>query len=128
MTPIRVLRTLFQVRDQAHFLHLKTTSYAEHKALDEFYEGWLDLADSFVEPYQGKYGRIEGAETIEINGSANLNAFLSSTMEFLNKEIVTLFDKTAKYHRIHVQRLLLKYLPPFSMKQLGRALVRLTSD
>lgn len=94
MTPIRVLRTLFQVRDQAHFLHLKTTSYAEHKALNEFYDGWLDLADSFVETYQGKYGRIEGAETIEINGSANLNAFMASTMDFLNKDIMTLYDKT----------------------------------
>lgn len=54
----------FGVRDQAHLLHWQTKSYAEHKALGAFYEGWIDLVDDFVETYQGRYSRIEGGVTI----------------------------------------------------------------
>jgi hypothetical protein len=42
----------------AHFLHLSTKSYAEHKALGSFYEDILDLADQYAETYQGHYGVI----------------------------------------------------------------------
>ena len=42
-----------------HILHLQTKSYAEHKALEEFYSEVGDLVDAFVEAYQGKYGIIE---------------------------------------------------------------------
>ena len=38
-----------------HILHLKTPSYAEHKALETFYTEAGDLIDTFVEAYQGKY-------------------------------------------------------------------------
>ena len=43
----------------AHILHLKTTSYAAHIALGEYYEEVEDLIDSWIESYQGKYGVIE---------------------------------------------------------------------
>ena len=42
----------------AHFLHLSTNSYAEHKALGGFYEDILDLADKYAEAFQGHYGII----------------------------------------------------------------------
>lgn len=42
-----------------HIMHLQTPSYAEHKALGEFYEEVGDLVDSFVESYQGKYGILQ---------------------------------------------------------------------
>ena len=44
---------LFQARDLVHLYHLKTDSYAQHKALNDFYEGIISLADSIVEQYQG---------------------------------------------------------------------------
>jgi RNA binding exosome subunit len=44
-------------RDLAQLAHWKTKSYAEHKALGEFYDGLLDLIDGFVEQYQGYYGK-----------------------------------------------------------------------
>ncbi len=34
-------------------------SFAEHKALNAYYDGILDLTDSFVESYFGYYGRQE---------------------------------------------------------------------
>ena len=43
-----------------HILHLQSRSYSEHMALGDFYEGLDDLADSFIEQYQGKYGIIDG--------------------------------------------------------------------
>lgn len=53
---------LFQIRDQIHLDHLRTTgvgSFAAHKALNEFYDEILDLTDSLIESYQGKYGILE---------------------------------------------------------------------
>ena len=47
--------TLMQSRNQAHIFHLQTSSYAKHVALQEYYEGIIDLIDSLVEAYQGKY-------------------------------------------------------------------------
>ena len=50
---------LFMVRDQSHKLHLSTKSYAQHKALDGFYEGILALIDELVETYQGQYDLVK---------------------------------------------------------------------
>ena len=52
--------TLLHSVTSAHVLHLQTRSYAMHKALQKYYEGIGDLADSLAEGYQGKYGLIEG--------------------------------------------------------------------
>ena len=49
---------LFLARDVTHSVHLNTRSYAKHVALNEFYDGIIDLADKFAEAYQGKYGLI----------------------------------------------------------------------
>jgi hypothetical protein len=48
----RVLAT----RNAAHQAHWKTKSYAQHVALDEFYDGILDVLDKLVETYQGAFG------------------------------------------------------------------------
>lgn len=45
---------LFLSRDFAHKEHLNSKSYAEHVALGGFYDGIVDLADSFVEAWQGR--------------------------------------------------------------------------
>jgi hypothetical protein len=50
---------LIELRDKAHIFHWNTTSYSQHKAMGKFYEGLTDLIDSFVETYQGKYGRLQ---------------------------------------------------------------------
>lgn len=49
----------FHARTNAHVLHLRTRSFAEHKALQEFYEGLVPLVDNLAESYQGLYGLIE---------------------------------------------------------------------
>lgn len=59
-----VLR-LFHARTAAHILHLKTRSYAEHKALNEFYDEIVGLADDFAEMYQGEYSQLLEMSGIE---------------------------------------------------------------
>ncbi len=49
----------FHVRTNAHVLHLKSTSYAQHVALNEFYDALIPLVDSLAEAYQGEYGLIK---------------------------------------------------------------------
>lgn len=44
---------------QVHIFHLQTDSYAEHKALQGYYEGIDGLADSLIESYQGENDIIE---------------------------------------------------------------------
>lgn len=47
----------------AHILHLQSRSYAEHKALQKYYETIDGIIDDYVEAYQGKYGIIENYPT-----------------------------------------------------------------
>lgn len=54
----------FYARDEAHTAHLMTTSYAQHKALNSFYEDIAGLVDDLVESYQGIYGIVEDRPNI----------------------------------------------------------------
>jgi hypothetical protein len=58
LAPQKFIGMLFQSRDIMHLAHLNTTSYAEHKALDGYYSGILEYADSFTEKYFGRNKRI----------------------------------------------------------------------
>ena len=49
---------LMNSRTQAHAFHLTTSSFAEHKALQAYYEGIVPLLDAWAEAYMGKYGRL----------------------------------------------------------------------
>lgn len=51
--------SLMHAQTNAHLLHLKSRSYAQHMALGALYEGLDDLTDSYAEAYQGIYGVID---------------------------------------------------------------------
>lgn len=55
-----VISLLFNARTNAHIAHLQTKSYAEHVALNSFYDEVIDLADRFAESAQGTTGIITG--------------------------------------------------------------------
>lgn len=59
----KLISTLFASRTQAHIFHLQSKSYAEHVALQAYYDGIIELADSLTESYQGKHGIINGYTT-----------------------------------------------------------------
>ena len=56
---VQFISTLFASRTQAHIFHLQTQSFAAHMALGTYYDEIVDLVDSLVESYQGKYGIVE---------------------------------------------------------------------
>jgi hypothetical protein len=43
---------------QVHIFHLGTKSYAEHKALQGYYESIDGIVDGIIESYQGQYGLL----------------------------------------------------------------------
>ena len=62
-----IISVLFHSRNQVHIYHLQTESYAEHKALQDYYDGVLDLIDGLVESYQGKYGILTNYTTLKVD-------------------------------------------------------------
>ena len=44
---------------QAKLLHWQTYSYSEHKALDNFFNEFIEISDTLIESIMGKYGRPE---------------------------------------------------------------------
>lgn len=58
MTSAQFISTLLQSRDAMHLAHWQSGKYGEHKTLDSYYSGILDLTDSFVEKLFGQKGRI----------------------------------------------------------------------
>lgn len=54
-----IVSILFHSRTQAHVFHLGTDSYAQHVALQKYYDGIVALADGLAESWQGKYGKIQ---------------------------------------------------------------------
>jgi hypothetical protein len=54
----RYVGMLMNSRTQAHAFHLTTNSFAQHKALQAYYEGIVPLLDAWAEAYMGKYGRL----------------------------------------------------------------------
>ena len=59
MAANRYVGMLMNSREQAHAFHLMTNSYAQHKALQAYYEGIIPLLDAWAEAYMGKYGRLK---------------------------------------------------------------------
>ena len=86
--------TLFQSRNQAHIYHLQTSSYAKHMALNDYYEDVVDLIDSLVEGYQGKYEILKGYKMV-------------GTLKDLesDEDIITYFEQIAKYCELKREKL-----------------------
>ena len=74
---------LFLARDVTHSAHLNTRSYAKHVALNEFYDGIIDLADKFAEAYQGKYGLIGPITLMSAKKTSNVVEFLEGQVDDL---------------------------------------------
>jgi len=67
----------------AHFLHLSTKSYAEHKALGHYYEDILELADNYAEAYQGHHGLIPlTAYLDDFKVQKDAKAYMRGMLEF----------------------------------------------
>lgn len=109
MKPAELVMRCFEARTAAHIAHLRTKSYAAHKALEEFYEGIVDVADAYAECYQGLYGVITSYPEVEcahgeLTPIKELREWLSSSRTELSRgqtelgnlvdEITALCDRT----------------------------------
>ena len=78
-----VART-FAARDAAHRAHWKTTSYAQHVALGDFYDTVIERIDEVVECYQGEFGLI-GDFSVELTAVSNISAYLAEEMGWVQE-------------------------------------------
>jgi hypothetical protein len=94
MKPADFIGTLFLARDVAHSVHLNTRSYAKHVALKEFYEGILDLADSFAEAYQGRHELIGPVSLMSAKKTGNITEFLKDSLTDIEDARYEVCDKS----------------------------------
>ena len=87
------ISTLFASLTQAHVFHLQTKSFAEHKALNDYYDDIVDIIDGLVESYQGKYGVIMNYTNFNLmqyqscEGIQEYFMALNTTVEILRQDI-----------------------------------------
>ena len=83
-----------------HLQHLSTASYAQHKALQKYYESIPDSVDAYAEAYQGRYGLITGYD-VEFHKHRDPKAYVKGLLNFLDEikptlprdtDLVNLFD------------------------------------
>jgi hypothetical protein len=84
----------FLARDVTHSVHLNTRSYAKHKALQKFYEGIIDLADSFAEAYQGRHGLIGPVSLMSAKKTSNIIEFLEDQLAEIEANRYSVCEKT----------------------------------
>ena len=58
-----VASRVLQNMAQAKLLHWQTHSYSEHKALDNFFDEFIEISDTLIESIMGKYGRPEFSDS-----------------------------------------------------------------
>lgn len=78
-----LVQKMFEARQVSHNLHLKTKSFAEHKALGSFYEEFLGKIDEFVETYQGQYGLMGDCE-FQVKGVDDAVDYLEDCAKFFS--------------------------------------------
>ena len=71
------ISTLFASRTQAHIFHLQTDSFAEHAALNTYYDEIVGITDGIVESYQGKYGIIRGYGNVALQEFQDCDGVIS---------------------------------------------------
>jgi hypothetical protein len=79
---------LLDSQRQVHIFHLQTKSFAEHKALQDYYDAIGDIVDSLVESFQGKYGIITGWKsfsTEDYQSTEQCVLYLKSLIDYNNQ-------------------------------------------
>lgn len=82
--------TFYTLQNTKKF-HWQTENYAQHKALDGFYESFFDLSDKFLEIYLGKFGRNELSYSDNIELINYVGTDLLQFYKNIYNELLTLF-------------------------------------
>ena len=70
---VEIVSYFNNAKQQAVVWHHQTTSFSEHKALEEFYSEIGDLLDELSESYAGIYGRLKGYDVEDLMDWGGLN-------------------------------------------------------
>ena len=69
---------------QAHIFHLGTKSFAEHMALNGYYDEIDGLVDGLIESFQGKYGLLTNYKSYKVQSYKNKKQVLKYFTGLLN--------------------------------------------
>jgi len=94
----KLVSLLFNARTNTHIAHLQTTSYAQHKALNEFYDGVIDLADRFAESAQGSIGIITGYTIGDL--------FTGSITDYLKGQLTEILSMRSQFQEGHLVQII----------------------
>jgi DNA-binding ferritin-like protein len=86
----RIIAQLIYLQLQMRIYHWQTKSYARHKAFGKFYDSLGDLLDTFVETYQGIYGRVAFAQSLDLRNleeSTDIEKILNNAIAMLTNEM-----------------------------------------
>lgn len=108
----KAIGIMFAGRTATHIMHLKTKSFAEHKALNEFYDGIVDLADDLAEATQGQYGLLD-IPFVNLTVSKDSAAFLKGQLAELDKimagvdedYLMSIYQEVQKLYRSAIYKL-----------------------
>jgi hypothetical protein len=75
---------LLHSQTQVHIFHLGTKSYAEHKALQGYYESIDGIVDGIIESYQGQYGLLTDYKSYKNETYKNKKQVLKYFMSLLD--------------------------------------------
>lgn len=76
MNDLEFFQFLFEAGVQIKQLHHVTEADPAHRALGDFYDRWDELMDTYIETYQGRYGRVYGNYAIASTSDADCELYL----------------------------------------------------
>ena len=96
-TFVEFLSVLNSSKQQSVFWHNQTTSFSEHKALNEFYESVEDLLDGLVESVAGIYGRPKGYEAhdfVDWSSTEDTISYFKGVYTYIQSERGSLYSES----------------------------------
>ena len=89
----KFIGVLFLSRTIAHQFHLSTESFAQHKALNDFYDAIPALADSISEQWQGEFEELLEIPILSSKDVESPIKYLKTTLKWIKDTRYSTFDK-----------------------------------
>ena len=94
---IKFISVLRMSSPQTHIFHHQTTSYAEHLALNDYYDPILDYIDRLVEGIEGVYPRIEGYQAgsfMDWTSTDDTITYFKNLYKFVQQERTNIYQES----------------------------------
>jgi hypothetical protein len=91
------LAIMFHSANQSKLWHLQTKSYAQHIALEQYYDGISEFLDDFIEKHMSDGPKVKAPQSVKLEsltGTAQISEHLDMILEYLDKIRTELFRRT----------------------------------